>query len=141
MADVNSTSAVVPGTSNRDQEVSLVEKPKRSEQTVVFKPENGGNEALRKIANESALADKAVDVTSITISPERLAELVKELKASMPESAKSLRFHMDEVLDRPIVTVVDKNSGTVIRQLPSEEVIRAVHNIDYMRGILFDDLG
>ena len=98
-----------------------------------------GHRAIQKIEVESALADKAVDVTSVTISPQRLSELVEQLKAALPEQSNSLQFHVDEVLDRPVVTVVDKESGAVIRQLPSEEVIRAAHNIEYMRGILFDD--
>ena len=39
---------------------------------------------------------------------------------------------MDEVLHRPIVSVVDKESGKVLRQLPAEEVVRAARNIEYM---------
>lgn len=100
--------------------------------------EGSGERAIEKIAVESGLANKAVDVTSVTISPKRLSELVEQLKASMPEQS-GLKFRIDEILDRPIVSVIDEASGAVIRQLPSEEVVRAAHNIEYMRGILFDD--
>ena len=84
--------------------------------------------------------EKAVDTTFETISPEKLAQVIQELESKLETTAsKGLRFATDEVLNRQIVSVVDKESGEVIRQLPPEEVLRAARNIDYMRGILFDD--
>mgnify|MGYP001553545740 FL=1 len=141
MTEISSSPNISQGVSTRDSIAVPAEKvSSKTVSTSVAPTDNRrGEDAIQKIENETALADNAVNVTTVTISPERLSELVEQLKASMPEQAKSLRFHVDEVLDRPVVTVVDKNSGAVIRQLPSEEVIRAIHNIDYMRGILFDD--
>ena len=46
---------------------------------------------------------------------------------------------MDEVLNRAVITVIDKNSGEIVRTLPSEEVLRFVHNVDKLKGIIFDD--
>ena len=92
------------------------------------------------VAQSSVRVSNAVNVTSESISPERMAELISELEAKLPTTAsKGLQFTMDEVLHRPIVSVVDKESGKVLRQLPAEEVVRAARNIEYMRGILFDD--
>jgi uncharacterized FlaG/YvyC family protein len=34
--------------------------------------------------------------------------------------------------------VLDTRSGEVIRQLPSEEVVRVAHNIEKLKGLLFD---
>ncbi len=84
-------------------------------------------------------ADAAIELTADAVSPDRLAELVEELREAMPSHEKSLEFKIDEVLDRAVVSVIDKNTGEMIRQLPSEEVVRAAHNIHYMRGVLFDD--
>ena len=141
MSDITSSSAIV----SADAAPRVTDRaPKESQRPVKTESlrdvSNGaGDLAIQKIEVESALADKAVDVTSVTISPQRLSELVEQLKAALPEQSNSLHFYVDEVLDRPVVTVVDKESGAVIRQLPSEEIIRAAHNIEYMRGILFDD--
>ena len=82
---------------------------------------------------------EAIELTDKTISPERLADLVEKLRQAMPSTENSLQFRIDEVLDRPVVSVIDEKSGKVIRQLPSDEVVRAAHNIEYMRGVLFDD--
>lgn len=141
MSEITSSAPIVAPRVVEREPVVAPKKSQASDSTpepasVVSK--GAGERAIEKIALESNLADKAVDVTSVTISPKRLSELVEQLKASMPEKS-GLQFRIDEVLDRPIVSVIDEASGAVIRQLPSEEVVRAAHNIEYMRGILFDD--
>ena len=83
-------------------------------------------------------ASSAMELATDSMSPVKLAELVKSLQQAMPASANSLRFQIDEVLDRPVVSVIDDKSGKLIRQLPSDEVIRSAHNIDRMRGLIFD---
>lgn len=96
--------------------------------------------AAENVAASTVRVSNAVSVTSESISPDRMGELIRELESKLPTTAsKGLQFTMDEVLHRPIVSVVDKESGKVLRQLPAEEVVRAARNIEYMRGILFDD--
>ena len=69
---------------------------------------------------------------------DRIREKVRELEAALPKASNSLVFSVDEVLKRPVITVIDKKSGDVVRTLPSDEVIRVVHNIERMKGILFE---
>lgn len=101
-------------------------------------------EAVKKVAATESLKQTAADLEHATevaeqaLSVDELKSVVRELQEALPEIANSLRFVVDEVLDRPIVSVVDEKSGEVIRQLPSEEVVRAARNIEIMRGILFD---
>jgi len=101
-----------------------------------------GPDAPSPVEATQQLQDKAysaLKLASDSVSPQKLAELVEQIREAMPARSQSLRFQIDDVLDRPIVSVVDENSGEMIRQLPSEEVVRAARNIHYMRGILFDD--
>lgn len=42
---------------------------------------------------------------------------------------KKLQFSVDEDSGRQVVTVTDKLSGDVIRQIPSEEVLRLARNL------------
>ena len=117
---------------------SPVEQPKPTEKADA--PEISSQSLTEEISDKSARASNAVRSTAETISPEKLGQLIRELEEQLPTTAsKGLRFQMDETLNRPIVSVVDKESGQVLRQLPTEEVVRAARNIDYMRGILFDD--
>ena len=117
---------------------SPVERPQPDKKADV--PKISDQSVAEEISDKSARASDAVRSTAETISPEKLGQLIRELEEKLPTTAsKGLRFQMDETLNRPIVSVVDKESGQVLRQLPTEEVVRAARNIDYMRGILFDD--
>ena len=100
-----------------------------------------GPKAPEPIEQTRELMDKAASAMELAAdshSPERLAELVDMLQKAIPAKSNSLRFRIDEVLDRPVVSVIDEKSGELIRQLPSDEVIRAAHNIEKMRGFIFD---
>jgi len=71
----------------------------------------GGNDA-------PASGNAAPDPTQLD-----LKRSVEELAAYMSNSARGLRFHVDDGSGRTVVTVVNPNSGEVIRQIPSEEVL------------------
>lgn len=91
-----------------------------------------------EVEDRTQRGHNAVELTNQTISPERLADLVQKLQEAMPATENALQFRIDDILGRPVVSVIDENSGEIIRQLPSDEVVRAAHNIEYMRGVLFD---
>lgn len=69
---------------------------------------------------------------------EDLSRAVDILNEALARDPVALRFSVDETLKRPIVTVVSEETGEIVHQLPAEEVMRAVRNIDKMRGILFE---
>ena len=81
-----------------------------------------------------------VSVETLELSAERIAQIAKVANATLEVANNSLRFRIDESVKRPIVSVVDQESGQVIRQLPSEELVRISHSIESMRGILFDTI-
>ena len=95
-------------------------------------------EAIKQSARLEKIEDKSVKVAEQSFSVERIREMIRELEEALPAASNSLSFRVDEVLDRPVITVVDKNSGEVVRTLPSDEVLRVAHNIEKMRGVLFD---
>lgn len=84
------------------------------------------------------IGDRGLAIAADTFSMDRIREKVRELEAALPKASNSLVFSVDEVLKRPVITVIDKKSGDVIRTLPSDEVIRVIHNIERMKGILFE---
>lgn len=67
-----------------------------------------------------------------------LAKAVDVLNEAMAKDPVALRFSLDETLNRPIVSVVSEETGEIIHQLPQEEVLRAVRNIDRMSAVLFE---
>ena len=69
-------------------------------------------------------------------TPAQVAEAVKEANASLHSRAVGLRFEMDEDTDKLIVRVVDRESGELIRQIPSEEVVRIAKVLGKAPGLL-----
>jgi len=96
------------------------------------------SDAAAQTSRIEQVEEVSVEIAEQSFSVDRIREMIMELEAALPAASNSLSFHVDEALDRPVITVVDKNSGEVVRTLPSEEIIRVAHNIEKMRGILFD---
>jgi flagellar protein FlaG len=46
---------------------------------------------------------------------------------------RDLQFRVDEDLDRVIVSVVDTESGEIIRQIPSEEMIQIARSLEKLQ--------
>ncbi|MDC6679087.1 flagellar protein FlaG, partial [Leclercia adecarboxylata] len=51
---------------------------------------------------------------------------------------RDLSFSVDDSTGDVIVQVVDGESGKVVRQIPSEEILRLAERIDEMRSLLFE---
>ncbi len=51
--------------------------------------------------------------------------------------APNLRFSVDEDTGKTVVRVVDTDTGEIIRQVPSEEVLAISRSIDRLQGLLF----
>jgi len=98
-------------------------------------------EVAAQTARIEKVEDVSVEVAELSFSIDRIREMIKELETALPATSNSLKFHVDEVLDRPVITVIDEKSGEIVRTLPSDETLRAIHNIEKMRGILFEGIG
>jgi len=57
------------------------------------------------------------------------------LKQSMkPALANGLEFQIDQTTGKTVVMIRDKETNTVVRQIPSEEVLTIAHALDRMQG-------
>ena len=70
---------------------------------------------------------------------ERLTEISASLNEDMDIRSKNLSFSIDKDTDRMVVTVTDKESGKVIKKIPSEAVLKVAHSMTTLKGILYDD--
>ena len=52
------------------------------------------------------------------------AHSIERLTEYLSNSARGLRFHLDDASGEMVVVVVNPNSGEVIRQIPSEEMLQ-----------------
>lgn len=69
-------------------------------------------------------------------APEQLQQALETLKQAMPTKASALQFSLDESSGQTIARVVDSETGEVIRQIPSKELLEIAHAIDKMQGML-----
>ncbi|KJK14189.1 hypothetical protein UB46_39200 [Burkholderiaceae bacterium 16] len=60
---------------------------------------------------------------------------IQHLKDLLRTTAFNVEFEIDQDTHRVITKVVDKDTGDVIRQLPSEEVMRIAHALQKAQGL------
>ena len=72
-----------------------------------------------------------------------LSDAVKNFSGFVQNITRELNFSVDEELGKTVVTVVDESSGSVIRQIPSEDMLELAKNISELKersgiGILLE---
>ena len=67
-----------------------------------------------------------------------LQDAVKMLNDQMNSSKQGLGFSFDESVNRPVVTVRNTQTGEVVRQIPSEDLLHIAHKLDDLKGILYN---
>ena len=69
-------------------------------------------------------------------TPAQIETAVREVNASLESRSISLQFEIDKDTDKVIVKVVDQTNGEVIRQIPTEEVVRIAKVMGKVPGLL-----
>ena len=67
-----------------------------------------------------------------------LQEAISLLNKQMQDTGRGLGFSYDESKASPVIKVSNVNTGEVVRQIPSEEVIKMAQKIDELKGILYN---
>ena len=88
--------------------------------------------------------DKAADAAELNQAVTRINSVIQNVQ-------RDLSFNLDEDSGRTVIRVVDSQSGKLIRQIPSEEVLAIVRHLQDMeesaagqaevaQGIIFSDV-
>lgn len=67
-----------------------------------------------------------------------LDETLEDLNARMQAWSTGLRFTVDEDAQRVVVSIVDNNTGEVIRTVPSDAVLKVAKMIVQLQGQVVD---
>ncbi len=111
--------------------------------SLVNEPRGFGTVAQRQPSPESASdvnrsVDKGAEPKAGAPSSEQeLASAVKKINDFFQVVRRDLQFSIDGDSGLTVVKVVDVESGEVIRQIPSEEVLAIAASLDQARGVLF----
>lgn len=69
------------------------------------------------------------------VAPEEILSKIKDLTE---DGVYSIRFEMNNEIEKLIIKVVDKESGELIRQIPPEELITASERMRDYRGLIIE---
>jgi flagellar protein FlaG len=70
-------------------------------------------------------------------SAEQIHGSLQEINKVLTGFSISVQFKLDPDYKELIIKVVDQDSGKVIRQIPTEEVVRISKAMDNLKGLLF----
>ncbi|MDI1245178.1 MAG: flagellar protein FlaG [Rhodoferax sp.] len=93
-------------------------------------------EQAARSATEARVAETHTAETT-RLSAEQTALSLQEINRVMDALSISVQFQVDPDFDAAIIRVVDQESGEVIRQFPSEDVVRMAKALDNLKGMLF----
>jgi len=84
------------------------------------------------------LAKKERQDEESSLSTPQLEKVAKQLQEFLGKMNQGLEFSVDEDSGRDVIKVIDKNSGELIKQYPSEEVLSLVAKLSEATGNFVD---
>jgi flagellar protein FlaG len=90
------------------------------------------NEKVAQANNESTSIDQ------IALTSKQLEQVAQQLQDFVGEMNRGLEFSVDKDSGRDVIKVIDKASGDLVKQYPSEEVLGLVSKLSDMIGSFVD---
>ena len=99
----------------------------------------GPDKLALRVATPQVMAPKPNDIKfDAAAAHQNLQDAIAMLNKQMAASKQALGFSYDNSIKHPVITVKNTTTGDVVRQIPSEDVLRMAHHIDELKGILFN---
>ena len=93
--------------------------------------------AITEVASRVA-SEKQHSLESLNQIATELREAISTLNAALEKSPTKAIITRDEDLNRFIVRIADQSSGEVVREIPSEAVLKFARNLQELKGLIFD---
>ncbi|GCF91075.1 flagella locus protein FlaG [Shewanella sp. M-Br] len=94
-----------------------------------IKPLLGQSNSVNMVEDGESTKDTKTNV-------EQLDKVASDLTDMVTMMRKGLAFKVDASSDRPVVSVMDIDSGEVLRQIPSEEALALAEKLSEVTGAL-----
>ena len=98
----------------------------------------GSVQGARSETGATTLAPQPQQLESKAEKPEDLVSAAARIRDHVQSLQRDLNFSVDDSTGQVVVRVVDGDSGTVVRQIPSEDILRLAERLDEMRSLLFE---
>ena len=120
-----------------------------NQQVPVVKPDGkNGSQKLASSGNILPTLEKSVkqeegkqkELSTKQPEPEELRELVDEANQNQQVRSSNLHFSVDEGSNRNVVRIEDSETGELIRQIPSEEMVALAEALSEQRqGMMLEE--
>jgi flagellar protein FlaG len=97
------------------------------------------NKIVSKVINDSTIKPSNI-VQNSAASQEVIAKAAQQIQSFVQAMGRNLSFSIDESTGYHVVTVVNPETNEVIRQLPSEELLKIAKNMDQLKNALVSQL-
>ena len=123
MSTININSAASSGAMQSGGSPQVIAQPKRSDAEVV-----------------SQVASTVIKPSNVDASSQPTREVVAKAAADIQQFVQSmgrnLSFSVDETTGYNVVRVVNPNTGELVRQLPSEELLKIARDFQRLNNVL-----
>ena len=92
---------------------------------------------IAEVASQAA-SGKKESLESLNDIANELREAINALNSALEKSPTKAIITRDEELNRFIVRIADQKSGEVVREVPSEAVLKFARNLQELKGLIFD---
>ena len=88
--------------------------------------------------DKSSISNKTL-AEKLKTNEEKVRAAVKEINNELVKLQSELGFSVDKVANDVVITVKRKESGEIVRQIPSETALKLAQNFEMLKGILLDE--
>ena len=94
--------------------------------------------ALSGVGDGIVKAHPAKEQATQGPTAQEILAAVTHLNATLKLAGTAIRFAVDDLTKQTVFTVVDEDTGEVIRQIPSEATLKISESITRLLGTIFD---
>lgn len=114
-------------TVSSEKSLQVKNSPTSLQPSVEVQADKVGTEAVTKV-KDAEQQNKGL------VTSEQLEKVAQKLQDFVGEMNKGLEFSVDKDSGRDVIKVIDKNSGDLIKQYPTEEVLDLVAKLSEATG-------
>lgn len=101
------------------------------------RPVEANAESAQNALDEQRLRRES-DQAKGRLSEAEMQKVLNDVQDRLDMMGTNLQFSMDKTANELVVKVTNKKNGEVIRQIPSEDVIKLRKKLEELTGLLFD---
>ncbi len=110
------------------------------ESSISVLSDEGLNRVNQELAEQNKLASAPLDAKEEEAEQkDQLTEKIAQLNDYSQKVNREIQFSVDEGTDRTVVKVIDSETEKVIRQIPSEEVLKIAESLENFSGMLLQE--